>query len=93
MNKAPDHVVDVYLKPGEIFFGGRDHRICTILGSCVAITLWHPRLLIGGMCLRMLPGSRKLRRPGRLDGKYADDAMLLFVHGEIGQDRDLPEGV
>lgn len=72
-------VIDIFLQPGEIFFGDRDTRIRTILGSCVAITLWHPQLRIGGMCHFMLPA----RRPGKpaegLDGRYADEAILLLL--------------
>jgi len=45
----------IYLQPGEVYFGDRDTQISTLLGSCVAITLWHPHLLIGGMCHYMLP--------------------------------------
>jgi chemotaxis protein CheD len=79
MKKAPGHVMEIFLQPGEFFFGDKDIRIRTILGSCVAVVLWHPRYLIGGMCHYMLPGNRKIRRGNELDGKYADDAMLLFM--------------
>lgn len=79
MNQAPASTVEIQLNPGEFFFGSRDTRINTILGSCVAITLWHPGLLIGGMCHYMLPGTRKVCHPGKPDGRYADDAMLMFL--------------
>ena len=79
MKKAPDHVMEIFLQPGEFFFSDKDTRIRTILGSCVAVVLWHPRYLIGGMCHYMLPGGRKAQRVDELDGKYADDAMLLFM--------------
>lgn len=49
------HTIDIFLKQGEVYFGGRDTHIRTVLGSCVAITMWHPDLLIGGMCHYMLP--------------------------------------
>ncbi len=80
--QKPAHVVEIFLQPGEIYFGDRDTRIRTLLGSCVAVVMWHPKLLIGGMCHYMLPG-----RPGgkceQLDGRYADEAMALMVR-EIG---------
>jgi chemotaxis protein CheD len=75
----PEFVIDIFLQPGEFYFGDRETRIRTILGSCVAITLWHPRLHVGGMCHYMLPGNRRSDRGGELDGRYADNAMLMFM--------------
>ena len=43
------NIVDVFLQPGDIHFGGADTRIRTVLGTCVAISLWHPVRQIGGM--------------------------------------------
>lgn len=75
--KKPDHAIDIFLQPGEFYFGDSDTRIRTLLGSCVAITMWHPKRKIGGMCHFMLP-SRTVRPADVLDGRYADEAMLLF---------------
>jgi chemotaxis protein CheD len=78
---APADVLEVFLQPGEFYFGENKTRIRTLLGSCVAITLWHPKLEVGGMCHYMLP--RRPRRKGwetePLDGRYAEDAMKLFL--------------
>lgn len=76
-------VIDIFLQPGEFYFGDEDTRIRTVLGSCVAITLWHPVRRIGGMCHYMLPG-RTARREAELDGRYADEALALFMR-EIGR--------
>lgn len=76
--KKPPHVIEIYLQPGELWFGDENTRIRTILGSCVAITLWHPRLRIGGMCHYMLP-SRTRQHDGNLDGRYGDEAMTLLT--------------
>lgn len=70
---------DIFLNPGEFHFGQRDTRIRTLLGSCVAITLWHPQLQIGGMCHYLLPSAGTDRNTGELDGRYADQAMRLFM--------------
>lgn len=70
--------IDIFLQPGDFYFGDAGTRIRTVLGSCVAITLWHPVLRVGGMCHYMLPE----RGPGRAmarDGCYAEDAMLMFL--------------
>lgn len=47
--------VEIFLQQGDVYFGGKDTKIRTVLGSCVAITMWHPELLTGGMCHYMLP--------------------------------------
>lgn len=75
----PNHVIEIFLQPGDFYFGDRDTRIRTILGSCVSITIWHPRLLIGGMCHYMLPTRRRCGGEGELDGRYADEAMEMFM--------------
>ncbi|MBS4096613.1 MAG: chemotaxis protein CheD [Sulfuricella sp.] len=76
--KKPAHVIEIFLQPGEFYFGDRNTRIRTVLGSCVSITMWHPRLLIGGMCHFML-SRRPSGQSGELDGRYADEAMALFL--------------
>lgn len=69
--------MEVFLNPGEFHFGAAPERIGTLLGSCVAVTLWHPRRHIGGMCHILLPG--RTRQPAQaLDGRYAGEAIELF---------------
>jgi len=65
------------LNPGDFYFGGGHTRIRTLLGSCVSITLWHPHRHIGGMCHYMLP-TRGSRPRQELDGRYGEEAMLMF---------------
>jgi chemotaxis protein CheD len=81
--------IDIFLQPGEFYFGDATTCIRTLLGSCVAITLWHPTRLIGGMCHYMLPGRHKPGSP--LDGKYADEAMQLFLLEAARHDTQLQE--
>jgi chemotaxis protein CheD len=78
MLAKPDHVIEIFLQPGDFYFGDKDTRIRTVLGSCVSIAVWHPTRLIGGMCHYMLP-TRGKKRSGEPDGKYADEAMELFM--------------
>jgi len=70
--------MDIFLQPGDFYFGEAGTRIRTLLGSCVAITMWHPVQHIGGMCHIMLP-ERGPRSHRKLDGRYADGAMALFM--------------
>jgi len=79
----PLHVIDIFLRPGDHYFTDRKNtRIRTLLGSCVSITFWHPRLLIGGMCHYMLPErGNELRAEDwhAPDGRYADEAVALLL--------------
>lgn len=67
----------IYLQPGEFYFGSGDVMVTTLLGSCVAIVVWHAVRRLGGMCHFMLP-SRSLAIAGQWDGHYGDEAMALF---------------
>lgn len=78
---AATHPPRITLAPGEFHFGAAPAQLATLLGSCVTVTLWHPRRRLGGMCHILLPGSSsptdpKAQRP--LDGRYADDAFVLI---------------
>lgn len=87
MESLPESAFDVFIHPGEWFFGDADTRIRTVLGSCVAIVLWHPQQRIGGMCHYMLPGRGQPRpADAPLDGRYADEAIDLLC-SEIHQAR------
>lgn len=70
--------LDVFLQPGEWYFGDHTTRIRTTLGSCIAIVLWHPQRKLGGMCHYMLP-SRGTQRGEPLNGRYGDEAMQLLL--------------
>ncbi len=66
------------LMPGQMHFGGEAASVRTLLGSCVAVTLWHPGKRIGGMCHFLLP-ARTRRGTEPLEGKYGDEALEAMV--------------
>ena len=69
----------VFLHPGEFVFAEPGTHIHTVLGSCIAVCLWHPILHIGGMCHFVLPFRSSSESPGSdLDGRYGEEAMQLF---------------
>lgn len=74
---------EIYLQPGEFYFGSGEKRVRTVLGSCVAITMWHPKLKIGGICHYLLPLKPIVPIQNsfarQLDGKYADGAIEMFM--------------
>lgn len=72
---------DIHIHSCGHWFGGGEIRLRTILGSCVAITLWHPGLRVGGLCHFMIakaPASKRGAAPGERDGCYGDLAMALL---------------
>jgi chemotaxis protein CheD len=73
--KAGEHIV---LMPGQMHMGHQVASLRTLLGSCVAITLWHPARRIGGMCHFLLP-SRPHRASDVPDGRYGDEAVDAMV--------------
>jgi len=73
----------LFLMPGQLHFGDRAASLGTLLGSCVAITLWHPGRGLGAMCHYLLP-SRPRSSGEPLDGRYGEEAMqalLLHIRG------------
>jgi len=46
---------DLNLQPGELYLARSPTILRTILGSCVGVTFWSPRLRIGALCHGILP--------------------------------------
>ena len=91
--------VEVFLNPGEYVVGGASHRIRTVLGSCVSMTLWCARRRVGAMshfllatrgAARDLDDVRGLDLRG-LDGRYGDEALRLMLHELERQSVRAPE--
>jgi chemotaxis protein CheD len=88
-------IISRFLNPGDFYFGEGDCQIHTILGSCIAITLWHPVLRIGGMCHFVLPGAGGMNgmvadKEGG-DGRYSVVAMQLFENAALQHGTTLQE--
>ena len=77
---------EIFLHPGDWYFGDKHHKVRTLLGSCVSITLWHPKAKLGGMCHYLL-ARRTDRRSAALSGRYGDEAMLLMLHEVLASGR------
>ncbi len=75
-------IMDVFLQPGEFYFGDADTRIRTLLGSCLSIVMWHPLRRVGGMSHCLLP-SREANGSKRLDGRFVDDALLYLIREAV----------
>lgn len=74
-------VEQIFLNPGEFHFSAGHRRIGTVLGSCVAVTLWHRQAHCGGMCHFILADRGGRPRGTSPDGRYAVEAFELFDQG------------
>jgi chemotaxis protein CheD len=74
-----NHLMDIFLQPGELFVADSGYQIRTILGSCVSITLWHPDTCLGGMSHFLLPTRGQPVSRKDLDGRYGDEALQLML--------------
>lgn len=73
----------LFLGPGDVWFGRGEGIVSTLLGSCVAMTLWHPPRRLAGMCHFVLPSRPAAVRTTSLDGRYGDEAMQLLVREAV----------
>lgn len=55
-----DHRHNPFLKPGEVIISPDPILVSTVLGSCVAVTMFCPETGIGAICHAMLPVNLKL---------------------------------
>jgi chemotaxis protein CheD len=74
MSRGWHQVNYIYLKPGELACAKRPTVISTILGSCVSIVLYAPRIRMGCMCHAVLPDSR-----GVCGTKFVDEAISAML--------------
>lgn len=73
----------VFLLPGEYMVSKRAHRISTLLGSCVSVCLYSPKLKFGGMNHYMLVNSASGDRNGKY-GDYAINVLIQFMERACG---------
>jgi chemotaxis protein CheD len=78
MELAPE-LPQVYLHPGEIYIAHTPTILRTVLGSCVGITFWSPRLTVGALCHAVLP-----RRPPEVASNPNDPEGYRYVDFCIG---------
>jgi chemotaxis protein CheD len=69
----PNPVKETMVGMGQIVFGQTPDRIASILGSCVGVSLYHPRTRHAVFAHVILPDSQG--RPQSAPGKFADTAI------------------
>ncbi len=74
----------VVLYPGEFFSSNsQDELISTVLGSCIAVTLYDPELRIGGMNHFMLVSSSQDQVAQEKSGRFGEFAVELLLNDMI----------
>lgn len=80
------HILDRrVISPGGFYFGDDEDLIYTLLGSCVAVTMWHPLLHLAGMCHVILP----VRGKEESNTRFANCAIRNFIE-DIDKFNTLP---
>lgn len=80
------HTHNIYLKPGEIFVSRKPALVSTVLGSCIAVTMFSASRSFGAICHAMMPENEEREN----DIRYVDTALrhlyrCIVKHG-IGSD-------
>ena len=69
--------MNVYLKPGELYISDKPVIVSTILGSCVALTIFSERCKTGGICHAQLPVNPSSK--GDDTFHYVDSSILYML--------------
>ncbi len=72
------HSSNVYLKPGEVIISKNPILVSTILGSCIAVTMFSPSKKIGAICHAMYPCNPT----GPINVQHADSA-IFYIYGKM----------
>ena len=65
-----------FMKPGELVVSSDPLLVTTLLGSCVAVTMYNPRLRLGAICHALLPKCRREQTCSQVEtGKYVECAI------------------
>lgn len=84
MESSPD-VRIIYLHAGQLYASAEASQITTILGSCVALSLWDPVTRVGGINHFMLPqeGGRASETPRFAHFALAELARQMIEFGAV----------
>lgn len=74
MNTVAVDLQVVTIKPGELNISARPVALHTILGSCLTVTMFSPRMHIGGICHALLPHLRREEPGGKPAAGAAPDS-------------------
>lgn len=73
MSSGNPSLPSYYLKAGELFIMEKPALVSTVLGSCIAVTLFNRRLGFAGICHALLPQCKRKDHKNRLDDLLDDE--------------------
>lgn len=77
-----DHFPTIFLKAGEIYLAESPCLITTVLGSCIAVTMYCPEKTLGAMCHGLLPtrwNTSPVSETDTHDFRYVDSALRYML--------------
>ena len=77
-NLIASHMCNLYLKPGEVIVTRNPTLVSTVLGSCVAVTMFSASRRFGAICHAMLPANSGQEN----DLRYVDTA-LRYLYAKV----------
>ncbi|MEE4243066.1 MAG: chemotaxis protein CheD [Desulfopila sp.] len=66
---------NIYLKPGELIIMGEPAMVTTVLGSCVAVTMFHKPTGLAAICHAMQPSGH-----GSKSFRFVDTAVRYMIN-------------
>ena len=75
MSVLEQQLQKIYLNPGELLVAEQPAVVTTVLGSCISVTLFSPRLRVGAICHAVLPNG-KTEQPSR----FADQSVRYMLN-------------
>lgn len=73
MPQIKSRLSQYYLKPGEMFMMEKPALISTVLGSCIAVTLYNKRLGFAGICHALLPHCKRKNYRNKIEDLLDDE--------------------
>ncbi|HOP41774.1 MAG TPA: chemotaxis protein CheD, partial [Geobacteraceae bacterium] len=71
----PNSIPKIFLKPGEMHFAVNPTIVTTVLGSCIAVTMYSKELHTGAICHAILPEELMTGDPYR----YVDSSIRAML--------------
>lgn len=65
----------IFLKPAELVIAEEPILVTTVLGSCISVTLFSPRLRAGAICHAVLPSGEDQKT-----SKYVDQSVRYMLN-------------
>ncbi len=81
------------LGPGDWVFLDSPKLLVSLLGSCIAVLLWHPKLHCGGMCHYLYASSTNDREVSGRNGQDAVNFLLAQIQARKHHPREYRAGI